>query len=63
MGARESVVDCQPRKVEPMIMLNLTKWGGGGGVGGNRTTNYGYVEMVSCVRAAIMLSHLHRFSV
>ena len=33
MGARESVVDCQPRKVEPMIMLNLTKWGGGGGGG------------------------------
>ena len=62
MGARESVVDCQPRKVEPMIMQNLTKGGGGGG-GLGRTTNYGYVEMVSCVRAAIMLSYSHRFSV
>ena len=31
MGARESVVDCQPRKVGPMIMQNLKRGEGGGG--------------------------------
>ena len=45
MGARESLVYCQPRKSGTNDYAKL-EGEGGGGLGQTRCTNYGYVKMV-----------------
>ena len=57
MGARESLVDCQPRKSGTNDYAKLE--GGGGELGQTRCTNYGYVKMVIFFENA-GLSFLHR---
>ena len=57
MGARESLVDCQPRKSG--INDSAKFEGAGGDRGQTRCTNYGYVKMVIFFANA-GLSFLHR---
>ena len=56
MGARESLVDCQPWKSGTN---DYAKFERGGGGGGGEQTNYGYVKMVFFFENA-GLSFLHR---
>ena len=46
MGARESLVDCQPRKSGINDSAKFEGAGGGGDREQTRCTNYGYVKMV-----------------
>ena len=46
MRARESLVDCQPRKSGTNDYAKFEGGGGGGGGVQTRCTNYGYVKMV-----------------
>ena len=58
MRARESLVDCQPRKSGTNDYAKFEGWGGGGQ---SRCTNYGYVKMVLFSENAV-LSFLHRWT-